>query len=1433
MPLNFPSRFDDYMQPTPIQALLNQLNPAQRGHLDRRVRGAASLHAAAALPGTSTAGLVLTGVEAQAAALASQSAATAQFAGLRGMVPSGDPSSLSMAMENLIGAPTRSVYRETRFGGQLGLEAISGSTAGQTLWLPTQYGPYMIMDSTSKGGVSLKVTGSVKGKQSVTQALAEHFSKQSRLQTMSIRQARVAIHKMMSSKEMSPIVQAATGTTVDYLRAIQGYHPEIRTAMNRSEGNLWSGPGGMPKADLRMGQVRAALTQAGGMGLSARFAKPESMLKGVFPTLSDSQLHPFSGFLNPTKSHFQNIAGMDIPAQSALGFETAIFGRPQFQVVTPEKHALLTSAMNRGGNRQAIMAPVGYIDPTSAIGKKLRDLAGSTESIFLSKELAGVGFIRPGGLTNAEAVRVARKRGIKLPNGVQLPPGNYSEAMASRLRAGSMAAASTHQQIGAGTALNIGGKKLNVAGLIDPQMFGGAHALVVGDPTSSVGHFLEAQLNDAMSQAVQSQHNNVELVRSRLGKSMQLQFDRDNAYAVLRTSPRLHEAGFGPVAKRIADAAISAGGVAPLRYTSNGSAISRMGVMPITIRGNFEPSFRGLPADPYTLMGLSQQSAAGHAIASDILRQTRQGAAGQFSRETMQMFMPFVGRDFHKGALKGFQRMTPGQIPSGAAQALHGLRTVEDIAQAFAPGSGMPWEKPILLDLPGEIRLPTTELHKKYGKNLGAVWGRVRGVAGAPTKQIALPPLQQLVGRIAQMEAEELLETGLDPRYLPKWVGAVGNVIEQSQLMQAAAPGSPEFLAARTGLETAMGIGDDSLLGLMAGHTGKGGMFSRLLQPRTPWGGVYATIQTGGLMSAFGKKAPGETVKAWSKRIGVSGLPGVGTRELGISTAMAREMGMSRGLINRIQKGHNYFVGGAFYPAITPDTAGVFKLKVFDLPDHMNKTIITNVKDRLAAFRDLDWDSMRLYLFPKSYNRKRWVRKAILQERVAEAWKMGRNRIDAFAETITKAQIAAKIAPESYSTIEQRLAAKGRAAYKDIGKHAGLAAEQVTGKMGQKVGTPLFHNIVRPLQDVATSLLHKPVAGGVGLGPTSGPVAQALGVAYQMVIKKGRRDVDQSVIKMLTSMVTLRPGGNVDSAVAQFQAGLNYLHTAGVADDIFLGIDPADFHQTAKDAARVGQHWGGLTKTQQRSQRAWLSGRNKSPDQMLDLLSPERMDDLATATDRHLRSMIGPGEARFSTGKAFIEAQTTINSAMKSLGEAGAATGGLFARAERFWAKSPTLRTSAIAGVAAIGTMLGLSVIRAHTVGHEPNVGNGMSLSPEMVSRMALWPQMGQGGAGLPPAPMVENGLHASMGSAYVPFSAPPARVMSPLQRNTRVSISATDMANIPGVQVGQMMQAANSGLQGEGLVGVMTTEGSPTAGSMINQRIQEHEHKESRFYAT
>ncbi|NIV31053.1 MAG: hypothetical protein GWN58_16640, partial [Anaerolineae bacterium] len=64
------------------------------------------------------------------------------------------------------------------------------------------------------------------------------------------------------------------------------------------------------------------------VGLSARFAKPEAMLKGVFPNLPDQALHPFAGFLDPVKSHFQNIAGMDFPAKAALGFETATFGRP-------------------------------------------------------------------------------------------------------------------------------------------------------------------------------------------------------------------------------------------------------------------------------------------------------------------------------------------------------------------------------------------------------------------------------------------------------------------------------------------------------------------------------------------------------------------------------------------------------------------------------------------------------------------------------------------------------------------------------------------------------------------------------------------------------------------------------------------------------------------------------------------------------------------------------------------------------------------------------------------------------------------------------------------------------------------------------------------------------------------------------------------------
>jgi hypothetical protein len=320
---------------------------------------------------------------------------------------------------------------------------------------------------------------------------------------------------------------------------------------------------------------------------------------------------------------------------------------------------------------------------------------------------------------------------------------------------------------------------------------------------------------------------------------------------------------------------------------------------------------------------------------------------------------------------------------------------------------------------------------------------------------------------------------------------------------------------------------------------------------------------------------------------------------------------------------------------------------------------------------------------------------------------------------------------------------------------------------------------------------------------------------------------------MLAAMTTLRPGGDVGSAVARIQKGLSYLHTAGVADDIYLGINPAEFHSTAQEMALVGQRWGGFTKQQQRGIRGWLTGRTKNMGEALEMMGPQRLDDLLLASDRHLRSMIGPGAVTFSTGKAYLENQKAINLAAKAMGEVGESAGGLFARSERFWSRSPVLRTSAVAGVAAIGTMLGLSVLRSHTVGNEPNVGSGMRISPEMASRWALWPAAGQSGAGLPPDPMVSPGLHASMGSSYVPFSAPPARVMSPLQRNTRVTISATDMANIPAMDVGNMLQAGNAGLQGESLVGVMAIEGSPTAGTRIQQRIQEHEHKESRFYAT
>jgi hypothetical protein len=1402
------------------------------------------------------------------------------------------------AVRQAVGAErTEVIYRQTRFGAQAGVrvhglidvagQMVSGGRGKnifEDIWLETQHGPYVISHAHNEIGASLKAAGLVNERE-YTQALADSFVKEIAGKQRTGRAVRRVLNEQAA--QMPAVLQAASGLQTDYLAAHQNYSPkfiEAFMAMNergQPHEGVPFGRHGLPEPRKGFARMQRALREAltaGEIGISQIFmGKPEAMMKGRFPTGHIRDVLPFWMFMGkkrwakPGLYQAMPWKWMPVAAGAAEAFESAWTGRNALvpRLTTPH---LREAERRMGGMLSAPMARIGVADPGSKFAQMLGgQIAGTSEAVLISEEMAKrLRFVRPG----AEGMPMALGR--------------------------------TAEQIGVGTGLYVPGLgKLNVARVVPAKQLGGLHMVVAGDILRNEAEALQTMLGDVLARSVvESRGRLTPEIMSAVEQAGFGRIERAGAHIVYHANEgRLREMGFGEAwrkLRRLGTEHTRGGLLEQVQVPGIGAVSTFVGQVGVRL-GRNAPARGALKVNPTDIMTAMTMDPATREIGQQMLARAKK-LGGPRAQGLLAFLNPFMGRNLPEtvgGIATKYRTLRPLQIAETFGQDLSRISSQDAIRRFLAqatrgPGGAKlgaaaraPLRGPVILDLPGAISVPSPEIFLN-APNWAApgVWDELRQ-AGTPTRKLALPSVQELFNLVEPLQREALYSEVAAEAYgrVPKLFQSYGRVVEAAQSFEATAAkfgiASEQALAARSGLETALFLGEESFLSQFLSHTGKDRLVSGALLPaiggREGFRGVYATIQ----------QHISQLADAPADKLGFALSKQVAERELGITAKFAHEqLGLDIQQIRALRTGEaqfveqtvfdkttrkwlkrkrwfdpEMFVGGQFYPSVVPETSGIFRLRIVDPTGPGSHNVIyTNVADRLAAFRDLDWDAMRMFIFGEGF----------AQDELQRAWQLQQGRVQRIHGYLKQAIDAGDV-PIPTSGLEAALqplseeGARWRKHIQDVvGKQGGLSAKEMDflfgdegalsqgvlgGLFGQKLKTPLFDPKMRLWQQQAEVLF------GVEAG-------NVVGVAGQVAaIKKGRGEIDTffaevervgQMFKKSQQAGQMRQHAEYDKAVKAIRDQLQGLWKEGRVSDILLGFSSKEYTDAAQKLIEVSASAANLSGDEQailinlhkEKLNRMATGEAMTHAELgknLGALTAEGKPVRGGVIQNFFADIMGFGPAgAHPTGDRWLkygkpaydateEALSAANAAMQSQGAAGKAAGGTLEKAAKFWDDMPGGARTAITGIgAAIGTLLTLRILKSHLFGDEPSMPPGMRIPPEMAMRAAMGPEYT--GAPLPPQPMIGSGLHTGMGRPIVPFSPPTARVMAPTARQPRIHVTADDPQDLNLSEIGRSLSQATAMVSGPSVTGVFTAGGGGASGT-IDLKLAADQHVGNRLY--
>jgi hypothetical protein len=1170
-------------------------------------------------------------------------------------------------------------------------------------------------------------------------------------------------------------------------------------------------PGGIIDPSVVFDTVKQMTLAAEKAGLSVITGTQSDLLAGYASKLHPQQVLPFGEFFRGGKlgMHQQFAHPTFVPrGVAALERGEHMVSGLIPRVVTSE---IAEARVSKYGlaRPQEVMLRTMVLSPRSRFGQALAQGASESEIALVAQQVRGTQFIVPGSYPSRHpALR-----------GAQILKNSVAE---------------TAVPFGRGNAALALGRRLFIGGELTPAFTEatGIMAIATMQLAKEPAFLIEGMLQNVIASSARISRSHLRGTY-RAFKRQGLEMSERMSLAVLTPGKSLLELGLSYATKHIGGMR----GGAAVRYsrmTREVQAVFGMrrlirdvgrgrGVRAIETgwlpegdvgkifttgwrgRGYHPAVVKGFKVDPVNLMALSAQGPASARIAKKLAAEgVRQG--GERARQWMALLgvsTGRLGRHAVKGVgpgattvfedvgtgLRGFQKLGLSGIDPTLGTRLRGLRTAGDVRALLQ--SGILPKGPTLLDLPESVRLPTPavfENAKRLGfltsrggvkKGYKSALQRLIRTQGVETTLLPLPSLEAELGRLvpARLADDELIRT-------PKAIQSLGDLFETA---------GKWGLTQRTGASAAgafyrQGTQDQTwgYLHALAGHTGRGRFLSRILKPR---------IRTGPENRVGGMWFPQITTGFDPAKLGLGENvlmpPEMGFNELGISVEAAQRMG-----IKGARPGKTVYGLGQYFPSVVPGTLSGQKIRILSSEFVGPNEVVTNVANRLQAFRDLDWDQMQVALHPSSVTKR--------QQRLA--WREASKRTARYWNAIPHAERAA---------LASRPFESGLAGLLQRGPFGGWTEDQLVGAVRQKATSGLYYE---PTMQLREAVLQR-------YGTKSYYGQQAIGTAYQLAaIKKGLtgQEGPSELFEMLKTIPRdLKAGRKL--YIDRAEGIIARMAGSGIESDVILGLrrEKGDYRRAARQLVRAaGDIRDPLTSPGSSLGRLATGEERLTTPAMITTAGRARTSVRNTFSEQ----LMGWGPAVHAPAEV-TRSLAAANQAAQSQGAVGRAAGGLFARAERFWGNMPRSAQYLVGGV---GALLGLRVVASHLFGNEPSVPSGMNISPELAARIAMQQQAGMGGAPLPPDPLVMSGIHEnSMQRPYVPMSPVPARVTHPLRLSPKIHLSGSDTRNADGLGVGMHLAHAFRTDAGPPRVGIMTTEASSVNRlDLLNDRRMRQENR-------
>lgn len=1145
-------------------------------------------------------------------------------------------------------------------------------------------------------------------------------------------------------------------------------------------------------------------------GLSLATSRADDIIAGRASILRPEQINVAGAFYRGDKAGlYQLMVHPTFASRGVAQLEKGEFGISGVipRLVTP-KIAEQRLGPTGQARLQEVMLRTAYVNPKSSLGRRLAQGAGETEIAFTSRLVGGAQFLVAG----AHPSRHPALRGAVISKS---------------------SVAETAVRFGLGEAVTVAGRRRFIGGELAPAFTEatGITGMVTMELAKEPGFLIESMLQDVIASSAQISRTHLKGTYRAFKRYGFGTINEQKSLAILTPSQTLLEAGLSYATKHIGGMrggaavryarmtrevqaflgvrrAIRAlaqerGVPSPMRTQflppEMGNAPVKVGVSAWHARG-YHPAIRkGFKVDPVNLMALSAQGSASARVANLLAAEgVKQGGArarqwmalpglitgriGRLSVTRRGRIADLAFEDVGTG-LTGFQKLSARDIHPTLGTWLTGKRTVGDIRELLRSGA-VP-RGPILLELPGPVRLPTAGILRS-AKRLGIadrpdLIERMVARQGVATHVLPLPSLEAELGRLVPKHLADAERVRL-----PGALRAMGSLLETAGKWGLASRFGSEASAV---YQTRVQQQAAGYLDALAAHSGGHRFLSRILKPR---------IRTGPGGRVGGMWFPQITTGFSSEALGFGqnliAPPAVGINELGMSVSAARHLG-----IRRAQAGTEELALGQFFPAVVPGTLSGYKVRVFGDQVLGPNMIVTHVANRLQAFRDLDWDQMQVVLFPSTVS-KRLRRKT---------WRESVHRTQRFWENVPHALRA---------ELEGKPFEQGMAGMLRRGPFGGWTEEQLIKALRQKTLSGLYYEPTMALRESALQLY----------GPKSYYAQQAIGVAYQFSgIKKGLTGKEEAsdLFDLLRTVPEQRHGKGLKLYIDKAEEIIGKMAGQGIESDVILGLnrEKGDYRKAARQLVRAATaNRNPMTDPGRTLGRLASGAAPLNTGQFLETI--ERAGP--SVRNRYLGELTGLGpvvQAPAEVARSIAD----INRVAQEQGAVGRAAGGIFARARQFWSEMPLPAKYAAGG---LGALLGMRVVASHLFGDEPSPPSGMSISPELAARIAMQQQQGMGGAPLPPDPLVAAGIHEnSRQQPYVPMSPVPARVTHPLQISPKIHISGSDTRNVDGAGLGMhLANALRTGL-GPTHVGIMATEASPMNRiDLLNDRRMR---KESRLH--